>query len=133
MCIRDSPYNESFDKHAKVFDLDEDEAILWPLNSPHRVDNSAFCVSVTTEYGTWASKLKNSGMLANATLRKKWGIQTSWRNEHTLSRYLKFVFGQAIKTTGLASKPEEADIVSFKLDPNVPNFIVDTPPYERNF
>jgi len=26
-----------------------------------------------------------------------------------------------------------SDIVSFKLDPNVPNFIVDTPPFERNF
>ncbi len=129
----DLPYNESFDKYAEVYDLAEDEAILWPLNSPHRVDNSAFCVSVTTEYGTWASRFKNTGMLANATLRKKLGLETSWRNEAKISRYVKFVMGQAIKTTGLVSKPEEADIVSFKLDPSVPNFIVDTPPYERNF
>ena len=46
----DLPYNADFDKEATVVDFEEGQALTWPLNMPHRVDNQTFCVSVTTEY-----------------------------------------------------------------------------------
>jgi len=48
----DLPYEADFEEFAKVVDLEEGMALMWPLNSPHRVDNQSFCVSVTTEYST---------------------------------------------------------------------------------
>ncbi len=129
----DLPYHESFDKSAEIYDLEPNQAITWPLNSPHRVDNSSFCVSVTTEYSTKESSFKNKGMIANATLRKRLGLNPSWRNEGRSSRYVKYCLGHIFKGTGMVVKTGGSDIVSFKLDPNVPNFIVDTPPFERNF
>lgn len=129
----DLPYVPAFDAEARVFDLEEDQAITWPLNSPHRVDNTAFCVSVTTEYSTRESGMKNAAMIANATLRHRFGIESSYRNAGPIGRQFKSVFGRVIRKTGLAHKDEKQDLVTFRIDPKAPNFIVDIPPYQRNF
>lgn len=129
----DLPYEKSFDKDAKVFDLEEGQAITWPLNSPHRVDNTAFCISVTTEYSTRESGMKNAAMIANATLRHKFGVETNYRDATPVGRQLKSYFGRVIRKVGLAPKQDRTDYVTFKVDPKVPGFIVDTDPYERNF
>ena len=60
------PYDKHMEKAARVIDLYDDELATWPLNSPHRVENMSFCVSVTTEYITRKSSYKNSIMYANA-------------------------------------------------------------------
>ena len=59
----DLPYDASFDKDATIIDLQEGEALTWPLNSPHRVDNHGFCVSVTTEFSSRESGLKNLSLI----------------------------------------------------------------------
>jgi len=129
----DLPYNAEFDKHAIVIDLEEDQAATWPLNSPHRVDNSAFCVSVTTEYSTKESSFKNAGMIANATLRKKFGMNPSWTEDPQPARLAKFVMGKILKATNSEVKTPMTDLVTFKIDPNTPGFVVDTEPFPRNF
>lgn len=129
----DLPYISEFDKEAKVFDLEENQAITWPLNSPHRVDNTAFCVSVTTEYSTRESGMKNAAMIANATLRHRFGIESSYRDTGPLGRQFKSVFGRAIRKAGLAAANGKIDMVTFKIDPSAPNYIVDTEPYQRDF
>lgn len=129
----DLPYNTSFEEHASVFDLKPDQAITWPMNMPHRVDNQTFCVSVTTEYSTAASGRRNAAMLTNATLRHKLGMNPSYWNASPVENYVKSVFGRLIKKTGLAAKVESVDLVTFKIDTNDENFIVDTEPYERDF
>ncbi len=130
----DIPYSTEFEKDAIIIDLEDDQAATWPLNSPHRVDNSEFCVSITTEYTTHASSLKNAGMIANATLRDKFGISSNWSEEKPPTKVAKFVLGKVIKaTTTLQDKNVETDMVSFKLDPSVPGFIVETEPYPRQF
>ena len=129
----DLPYIAEFDKEAQIFDLEEDQAITWPLNSPHRVDNQAFCVSVTTEYSTRESGMKNAAMIANATLRQRFGIESSYRESGILNRQLKAVFGHVIRKTGLAANDGIEDMVTFKLEPKAPDFIVDTLPYQRDF
>lgn len=129
----DLPYKKEFDQDAAVFDLESNQAITWPLNSPHRVDNQEFCVSVTTEYSTRESGMKNAAMIANATLRHKFGMETSYRDASKVERQLKSVFGRVIRKAGMAAKDDRVDYVTFKIDPNAENFVVDTDPFERNF
>lgn len=129
----DLPYDESYDEHATKIDLEENQALSWPLNMPHRVDNQTFCVSVTTEYSTRESIMKNSAMVTNATLRHRFGIQSSYEKATPLNRHIKSVFGQIINKVGLAAKVEKDDFVTFKIDPTSPNYLVNIEPYQRNF
>ena len=129
----DLPYVKDFDKDAKIYDLEEGQAITWPLNSPHRVDNTEFCISVTTEYSTRESGMKNATMITNATLRHRFGIQSSYRGTGPVERQLKSYFGRAIRKAGLAVKDDRVDFVTFKICPHADGFIVDTEPFERNF
>jgi len=129
----DLPYNKSFDDEATIVDLQPGQALTWPLNSPHRVDNSAFCVSVTTEYSTRESGMKNAAMVTNATLRHKFGLDVSYENDGSAKRQIKSVFGRVLKKTGIAHKTVTKDMVSFTIDPKDPKFVVDVAPFERNF
>ena len=129
----DLPYTKAFEEHAQYFDLEEGQAITWPLDSPHRVDNREFCVSVTTEYSTRESRIKNACMVANATLRYKFGIESSYRESTLVRRQLKSIFGYGIKKAGWVPTEDLEDLVTFKLDPKVKNYIVDTEPFQRNF
>ena len=129
----DLPYKKEFEEHAKAFDLEEGQAISWPLNSPHRVDNTAFCISVTTEYSTRESGMKNAAMIANATLREKFGKVEDYRDSNPLKRQAKAYFGRVLNKTGLAAKKDSIDMVSFVVDPKSPNYIVDVEPFVRTF
>jgi len=129
----DLPYKSEFENDVQFFDLEDGQAITWPLNAPHRVDNREFCVSVTTEYSTRESKMKNACMVANAALRYKFGIESSYRTSSPVGRQLKSIFGHGIRKAGLLPPNDLKDMVTFKIDPKVPNFIVDTEPYQRNF
>ncbi len=129
----DLPYEQEFDQEAKIFDLAEGQAITWPLNSPHRVENNEFCVSVTTEYSTRESGLKNAAMIANATFREKFGASSGYSAQSKSSRLVRSVFGRTLKKVGIAAHVKPKDMVTFKIDPSVDGFIVDTEPFERNF
>ena len=129
----DLPYKTAFDKEARAFDLEEGQGITWPLNMPHRVDNVAFCVSVTTEYSTRESGMKNAAMVTNATLRRKFGLSPSYTHAGPLNRQVKSVFGRVIRKAGIAAKRNDPDMVTFKIDAKAEDFIVDTQPYQRDF
>jgi len=129
----DLPYRPEYDEEATVVDFEEGQALSWPLNMPHRVDNQTFCVSVTTEYSTRESGMKNAAMIANATLRHRFGIESSYSKAGPLNRQFKSVFGRVLRKTGLAARNDMVDMVSFKVDPTAPNYIVDVEPYQRDF
>lgn len=129
----DLPYYEEYDKEATIIDLEEGDALSWPLNMPHRVNNKTFCVSVTTEYSTRESGMKNAAMIANATLRHRFGVESSYSKAGPLNRQLKSVFGRVIRKAGLAAKDDRVDMVTFKIDPDAPNYIVHVEPYQRDF
>jgi len=98
----DLPYDRSFDEDASIIDLKEGQAVSWPLSAPHRVDNHGFCVSVTTEFSSKESALKNAAMIANATLRSKFGASPSWTNESQINRLSKSALGVALKKSKMA-------------------------------
>lgn len=129
----DLPYKDYFEDHAQVIDLKDGEAATWPLNSPHRVDNKTFCVSVTTEYSTRQSAMKNAVMVTNGVLRHKFNLNPSYANDGVVTRQIKSVFGRVIKKSGLLPDTSGKDMVTFKVDPSEPNFIKDVTPYERCF
>lgn len=129
----DIPYDSSFDAEATIIDIPENTALTWPLNSPHRVDNQTFCVSVTTEYSTPQSGMKNAAMLTNATLRHHLGLNPSYEKDGNLTRQVKSVFGRVIRKTPLVPDTTKTDFVTFKVDPGVEGYVVDTEPFERNF
>ena len=124
MCIRDS---------AKVVDLAEGMALTWPLNSPHRVDNQSFCVSVTTEYSTRESARKNGAMMANATLRNRFGMNPSYERDGNFTRRIKSLAGRVISKTSLVHDTTEPDMVTFTINDAATDFIVDVEPFERKF
>lgn len=129
----DLPYDRRFEDHVKRVDLSEGEAASWPLNSPHRVANQTFCVSVTTEYSTRESGMKNAIMVTNSILRNKLGMSPEYAKETPVSRQVKSVFGRAIRKTGLLPDTSPPDMVTFKVDPSVPGYVKDVQPFEREF
>ena len=131
--IDDLPYDKSFDLAAEVVDLAPGEAVAWPLNAPHRVDNRSFCVSVTTEYSTRECVIKNNNMLANAALRGKFGFKPNYHTDGNLKRMAKAGMGVVLQRTGYINRNDTPDMVSFKIDPKVDGFVVPTEPFLRNF
>lgn len=129
----DLPYDKSFDDEATIIDLAEGTALTWPLNSPHRVDNQSFCVSVTTEYSTQESGSKNAAMLTNATLRQKFGMNPSYARDGQLKRQVKSIAGRVLRKANLATKITSIDMVTFRIDADADNFIADVEPFHRNF
>jgi len=129
----DLPYHESMDENATIVDLQPGQALTWPLNSPHRVDNRAFCVSVTTEYSTKESGLRNSAMITNAVLRAKFGMNPSYHADGPIKRKTKSVMGRALRKVNLVPDTTETDFVTFKVDPSADNYVLDTKPFVRDF
>lgn len=66
------PYSRSFEANARVIDLDPGEALTWPLYAPHRVENlDRFCVSLSMDFQTWPSRVRNGALYTNAVLRSR--------------------------------------------------------------
>ena len=127
------PYDSSLDDEAEIYDLADGEMISWPLNRPHRVENQSYCVSVTTEYSTPESTLKNASMYTNAVLRRKFGMNPSWHSASKMELYMKASVGKVLRKAGVLNEFKEQDMVSFKVDKSAPNFIRDIEPYVRSF
>jgi hypothetical protein len=129
----DLPYDASFDNEAKIIDIAEGTALTWPLNMPHRVENQTFCVSVTTEYSTRASGMKNAAMRTNSTLRHRLGMNPSYQNDGYITRRVKSVFGRVLRKANLTPDMTEDDMVTFRVDEDAANYIVDVEPFKRCF
>lgn len=129
----DIPYTPDMDKSAKFFDLAEDDMISWRLNAPHRVDNQAYCVSVTTEYSTKESAFKNSVFYTNAILKDKFGIDSRWATASAPEKYVKSIAGRVLRKAGIKKPADGEDLVTFKVDKSAPGFVADVEPFVRNF
>lgn len=66
------PYTRAFETDATVIDLNPGEALTWPLYAPHRVENlDRFCVSLSMDFQTWSSRMRNGALYTNAVLRSR--------------------------------------------------------------
>ncbi len=129
----DLPYRSTMEKDVKIFDLEGSEMITWPLNSPHRVENVTHCISVTTEYSSKESSLKNAVMYTNAVLRQKFGRNPKWAEASYGEKLIKAAFGVVLRRFGVLNALKEKDFVTFKVNSKAPNFIQDISPEIRAF
>lgn len=68
------PYTLAFERDAQVMDLEPGEALTWPMYAPHRVENlDRFCVSLSMDFQTWSSRMRNGALYTNAVLRSRGG------------------------------------------------------------
>lgn len=68
------PYTRAFEEDARIMDLEPGQALTWPLYAPHRVENlDRFCVSLSMDFQTWPSRLRNGALYTNAVMRSRGG------------------------------------------------------------
>lgn len=66
------PYRLAFESEAQTVDLEPGQALTWPLYAPHRVENlDRFCVSLSMDFQTWSTRLRNGALYTNAVLRRR--------------------------------------------------------------
>jgi hypothetical protein len=84
------PYSAEFDRHAHVFDLQPGDAIWWPLNAPHRIENGdSFNVSLSSRYSTLDSERRKLVYNSNRFFRKRLGLSGLSVKETGLACYTK--------------------------------------------
>lgn len=127
------PYDKKMEAGAKIFDLTDNDMITWPLNAPHRVENSSYCVSVTAEYASPQSGFKNAVMYTHAVMRQKAGLNPSWKKSSYPAKVVKAMAGRVLRKAGVLSSLKIKDQVSFTVDKNSPGYIKDIKPFTRNF
>lgn len=66
------PYRLGFEADAQTVDLEPGQALTWPLYAPHRVENlDRFCVSLSMDFQTWSTRMRNGALYTNAVLRRR--------------------------------------------------------------
>lgn len=125
------PYDESFDEHATVYDLQPGEMLHWPLNAPHRVtNNDCLNVSFTTEHTTEATRRSYVVNYANGVLRRTFGFGRLSQRPQGLSYWAKYGVAGAYRVSGLEKQRSTGFAIDFKVDPSKPLGIQDIPGYE---
>ena len=112
------PYEEWYDDHAMVFDLEPGEMLHWPLNAPHRVENlNCLNVSFTTEH--WTNDLRASYAVnyANGLLRRMTGAKQLARQTLGPGLYAKMGLAAAVKYSGLQKRKQRRFRIDFQVDP----------------
>ena len=126
------PYEPGFDAAATVLDLEPGQALAWPVNAPHRIDNhDCLNISVTTEYWTDAIRRSQQVHLGNALLRH-YGLPGGGRTLSGPTYWGKAALqalwhrSPAARRTRQAVRP-----IDFRLDPTRPGQVIDIAPVYR--
>jgi hypothetical protein len=126
------PYRKSFDDEAAVVDLEPGQALTWPLNGPHRIENhDCLNISVTTEH--WTNTIRNSYAVnyANGILRRKFGMTGMNAEPSGMHVYPKAAMTLAWKKLNLGRAEKFVRKVDFRVNPESPAGIVDIPAYVK--
>lgn len=96
------PYRPDFEADAQVVDLEPGQALTWPLYAPHRVRNTeAFCVSLSMDFQTWDSRLRNGALFTNAVLRSRGASPRSTDRMRRPELAARWAASLALKRTGV--------------------------------
>jgi hypothetical protein len=116
------PYSPWFDKHAEVFDLGPGDAIWWPLNAPHRIENTGtFNVSLSTRYRTAESERRKLVYNANRFFRRKLALRGLSVKETGPGSDIKCFLYRAGRRIGLdRNPPGYVYTTNLRVDPSSP-------------
>ena len=116
------PYQDWYDDHATVFELQPGEMLTWPLYAPHRVVNhDCLNVSVTMEHWTdeiWRSYAVHYG---NGVLRRTVGLQHPSTRADSFAVYPKAASALIWKKLGRQASGDVIKNRDFCVDPASPN------------
>jgi hypothetical protein len=109
-----------FDEYAQPHDLRPGDALHWPLNGPHRIENAdELSVSLTTEYWTPAIRRTYAMNYGNGLLR-----QLGWTPRSTATSgpafWAKVGLTAAYRTSGLQNKLGYQRVATMAVDPEAP-------------
>jgi hypothetical protein len=114
----DLPYSADYDAGARAFDLEPGQALHWPLNAPHRVENiEGMNISITVSYSTEEIHRANQVLLANAILRNRFGYTPKSRAITGPSYWSKRVLQKLLRDRSWVRAQRSARRpIEFKLD-----------------
>ncbi|KAK0341632.1 hypothetical protein LTR94_025576, partial [Friedmanniomyces endolithicus] len=77
-------------------------ALTWPFYAPHRVENlDRFCVSLSVEFQSWPSRIRNGALYTNAFLRSRGGEPRATDRMSKPELAARWAASVALKRTGL--------------------------------
>ncbi|MGE0764960.1 MAG: hypothetical protein AB7L90_00710 [Hyphomicrobiaceae bacterium] len=124
-------FQDTFDAHARVIDLEPGRMVTWPHNAPHRIVNhDCLNVSVTTEH--WTPSLRNAYAVnyANGLLRRSLGLTELSQSTAGLASLSKIALAAGHKLAGIQKGRRHKPRIDFRVDPASPNGFCDIPAYE---
>ena len=122
-------YKKIWDDDAMEITLEPGQAITWPQNAPHRVDNlDGLNVSITSEYYTARAQRKYGVYYANGWMRRYLGRTPASTAIDGPLALAKCALALAIKKSGRFKAHEQNILSSFRLDTNRMGAIIDIPP-----
>lgn len=126
-------FKPDFDKHAEKITLEAGQMATWPLNGPHRVENAdCLNISITMEYWTHDIRARYKVSMANAILRRKFGVTPKSIATRGVNYHAKDVLQALYRRSGLIKAHQRAQHnVDFQLDPANENGIIDIPAYQK--
>lgn len=97
--LSDLPYRPEMEQDAVAEALAPGEAAYWPLHSPHRVVNGEdLNVSVSVEFSSPRSMLKNGVFYTNGVLRRRAGLAFKSRNKPAAAWPAYWAAAKALRT-----------------------------------
>lgn len=126
-------YDRAFDRQAVVLELEPGQALSWPLNSPHRIDNhDCLNISFTTEHWTADNRRSQQVSLANAVLRHRLGVAAPSRRTQGPGFWGKWALQAAWRRSPWAQRTQARERpIEFRLDPQAEGLVQDLGPSGR--
>ncbi len=109
-------FEHRFDEDVTRIELKPGDAISWPQNAPHRVQNGDMLnVSLSCEYMTTSALLRANALYTNGVMRRSLGIKSGLPKSGGFEVLSKAVIARGIKV--FRKSPEKADTsVGFEID-----------------
>ena len=118
------PYQRSFDKHARLFDLKPGMALTWPQLAPHRVQNgNCLNVSLSCEFMTLRSEINIDATYTNALLRQSLRLSPASSDGIGPASIGKAAFARLHKRMNRGGPRPGSTPVTFELDASVENCV----------
>ena len=121
-------YEDWFDNYSDVIEISPGDALVWPLNSPHRVENlDCMNISLTIEYYTDEIRNKYAMNYANGLLRSGMRLQHPSQAITGSAFYGKLAMAAFHKYSGMQKRLADKRVIDFQIDPDAENKIRSIP------
>lgn len=127
-------YEEEYDHHATVVDLQPGMMVTWPINGPHRIENdNSLSVSMVMEYFEPEAWYRYAVYYTNGVMRRRFGITMKSRETSGPVMWIKAISSSLFKVLRIQKKYQHTRYLTFKIDPLSATGYSDIPAQIRSF